>query len=123
MTKCTCIDCMYGGNVGNEHGGITLPSSEKGDDGMSEVNPRDFMVRDPEIGDGKVIPDHFLTNRSNVESLPKFPGSVSSTFGCAYEVSCSGKARVTLHKEKALQIASEMLDCDGKVEIKRIELS
>lgn len=43
MTNCTCIDCMYGGNVGNESGGVAPPSNEKGDVGMSKMDDIGFV--------------------------------------------------------------------------------
>lgn len=116
---------------------------------MSEVNPRDFsapeglgylndkpsdrmrtmedMLRDPENGNGYVMPGDIKRGIGSGGSLG-FPAGKESWIGApthytAYVVKAGAKERYAKTKEKALQIAAEMLDCDGKVEIKRIELS
>lgn len=125
MIKCTCVDCMYGGNIGSEHGGTNLPSSEKGDNKMSEVNPRDFMVCDPENGNGYVMPSDIKRSIGSGGSLGIPAGRDwlgAPTHITAYVVKTDAKEYYVTTKEKALQIVSEMLDCEGKVEIKRIEL-
>lgn len=118
---------MYGGNVGNEHGGITLPSSEKGDDGMSEVNPQDFMVSDPENGNGYVMPSDIkrLIGSGGSLGIPEGRGAWlgAPTHITAYVVKSGFKECYAQTKEKAFQIASELLLCNDNVEIKRIEIS
>ena len=131
MTNCTCIDCMYGGNVGNEHGGIAPPSKEKGDGEMGEVNPAQFRSGPIGVRLSAFNECDNHTGLSYLNDQPsdriKFDPGVgwigAPTHYTAYVVKAGTKERYAKTKEKALQFASEMLDCDGKVEIKRIELS
>ena len=106
---------------------------------MSEVNPRDFDVapvnsarrvldvRDPENGNGYVMPGDIKRAIGSGGSLGipagRDPWAGAPTHYTAYLVKDGAKERYAKTKEKALQFASEMLDCDGKVEIKRIELN
>lgn len=90
---------------------------------MSEVNPRDF---------GAYAGLSYLDKEPLTRPPFGWKGDIGRSYGIridaklsytAYVVKSGSKERYAKTKEKALQIASEMLDCDGKVEIKRIELN
>lgn len=113
---CTCVDCMYGGSIGSEHGGIAPPSNEKGNDEMSEVNPRDFCADAGLSYLDKEPPARTVFGWADIRAE-------APTHITAYVVKSGFKECYAKTKEKAFQIASELLLCNDNVEIKRIEIS